>query len=209
MCVNTVQTHQCVSLASTRVHAHVLFQFSLGCVLCPLAQYHGHHGPGEPSQAIGSQCSPSTVGPRHLHVLKASGVPRATESHTSASMGVWSRDPSQLTLGSPGRPEADRGCARGQRPAGILGREEAEQGMLTPPRLQLLGVGNRSRAVTLQVWPPPTPLGVCPSSVQQGFDSVFPDKPRAKPEGVGEGASVEHWELRASSTDEPSRRSWG
>lgn len=56
-----------------------------------------------------------------------------------------------------------------------------------PPGLQLVGVGNKSRAV------PPHP-SVCRSSVQQPFDSGFPDKPRAKPRGEagwGVGESVE------------------
>lgn len=149
----------------------------------PCAPWHrcgGHCGPGRITGS-GVPVSAICAGVQASHVLKASGgAERRGEPHVRCLSCLEHRilpaDAWEPGL-CPG-PEAGR----------ALGPGELEQGPAAPPPgLQLVGVGNKSRAV------PPHP-SVCRSSVQQPFDSGFPDKPRAKPRGEagwGVGESVE------------------
>lgn len=163
---------------AAHVCAHMpVVQLSAGCPLEPgrphtralCAPWHrcgGHCGLGRIT-GCGVPVSAICAGAQASHVLKASGgAKRRGEPHVHCLSCLEHRILPADTW-EPGlcpRPEAGRG----------LGQGELEQGPAAPPGLQLVGVGNKSRAV------PPHP-SVCRSSVQQPFDSGFPDKPRAKP----------------------------
>ena len=194
--VNTVQTHNCVSLASTHVHTHTCCSsFPRGCPLepwwasekCPCTPWHMYCGCHNLGTFIG--CGVPHWGPGTCMFLKHLVAPSPAESHTSASICVWSTDFLQLTLGAvivqrlaepvPG--------ARGWQGSWVERRQS--RACPLPPNSSSLGWGTEAGQ-----WPcgcgHPLP-SVYPSSVQQGFDSVFQDKPRAKPQDGEWRASVE------------------
>lgn len=134
-----------------------------------------------PLQALGCQRSPSTVGARTLHVLKAFGCAWRWGT-TCAYFCVRSTDSSQPMprrrdyLGGTGRAQAEARGSRARQPHldyGFSGRRlEQASGHE--------GVG--------------TPLVFAPCIRRRRFESVFPDKPRVKSRGC-----LTTWEPRSHS----------